>query len=73
MLLLLHTTKGRTTTNLKTNNQNCQKIKLQRSLNNQGVKEETFVQTGRRGRDRQWEERTHGKAAVGRPGEAAAV
>ena len=41
-----HTTKRRTTTNLKTkNNQNCQ--------NNQGVKEETFIQTGRRGGDRQ--------------------
>ena len=39
-------TKRRTTTNLKTkNNQNCQ--------NNQGVKEETFIQTGRRGGDRQ--------------------
>ena len=47
------TTKRRKTTNLKTkNNQNCQKIKLWKS-DNQGVKEETFIQTGRKGGDGQ--------------------
>ena len=44
---------------LKTkNDQNCQKIKLWKS-DNQGVKEETFIQTGRRGRDRQLGQREH--------------
>ena len=47
----LCTTKRRTTINLKMrNNQNCQKIKL---YGNQGVQEETFIQTGRMGRDGQ--------------------
>ena len=43
------------TTNLKTKtNQKCQKIELYGTKElNQGVKEETFIQTGRRGRDRQ--------------------
>ena len=36
--------------------------------NNQGVKEETFIQTGRRGRDGSKAERTHGKTAAGRLG-----
>ena len=37
---------------------------------NQGVKEETFIQTCRRGRDRQpGRERTRGKAAAGGPSE----
>ena len=45
-----HTTKRRTTTNLKTkNNQNWTLWKS----NNQGVKEETFIQTGTRGGNRQ--------------------
>ena len=36
--------------------------------NNQRVKEETFIQTGRRGRDRQPEQkRTRGKAVAGGP------
>ena len=35
------------------NNQNCQKIKLYGSLYNEGVKEETFIQTGRKCGDRQ--------------------
>ena len=36
--------------------------------NNQGDKEETFIQTGRRGRDGQpGAERTPGKAATGQP------
>ena len=47
------TTKRRTITNLKTkNNQNYQKIKLCGSLTIKELKE-TFIQTGRRGRDRQ--------------------
>ena len=45
-----HNQKG-TTTNLKTKNKNCQKIELK--SDNQGVKEETFIQTGRRGGDGQ--------------------
>ena len=50
-----HTTKRRTTTNLKTkNNQNCQKIKLYgKKSDNQGVKEETFIQNSRKGGDGQ--------------------
>ena len=37
--------------------------------NNQGVKEETFIQTDRRGRDRIGRaERTQGKAVAGGPG-----
>ena len=44
----------RRTTNLKTkNNQNCQKIELYGKSDNEGVKEERFNQTGRRGRDDQ--------------------
>ena len=47
------TTKRRTTPNLKRkNNQNCQKIELYGNFDNQGVKEETFFQAGRRGGDR---------------------
>ena len=47
-----HTTKRRTTTNLKTeNNPKCQKIEWK--SNNQGVKAETFIQTSRRGGDGQ--------------------
>ena len=43
----------RTTTNLKTkNNQICQKIKLY-GVQHRGVKDETFIQTGRKVRDRQ--------------------
>ena len=48
--LLPHTTKRRLT-NLKQNNQNCQKIIAWKS-NNQGIKE-IFIQTGRRGGDGQ--------------------
>ena len=48
------TTKQRTATHLKTkNNQNWQKIELVWKSNNQGVKEEPFIQTGRRGGDGQ--------------------
>ena len=47
------TTKRRTTANLKTkNNPNCQNRTVWKS-NHQGVKVETFIQTGRRGRERQ--------------------
>ena len=46
-----HTTTRRITTNLKTKNyKNCQKIKLWKS-NNQGFKEEIFIQMDRRGKD----------------------
>ena len=49
-----HTTTRRTTTNLKTkNNQNCQKIKLNGSLTAKNFKKRTFIHTGRRGRDGQ--------------------
>ena len=47
-----HTTKRRTTTNLK--NKNPPKLPENRTVwksNNQGVKQKTFIQTGRRGRD----------------------
>ena len=41
--------------NLKTkNNQNCHKIELWKS-DNQGVKEETFIQPGRWGREDSWQ------------------
>ena len=77
-----HTTKRKTTTNLKTkNNQNCHKNQTVWKSNNQEVKE-TFIQTGRRGRDRQLGQRGHaarrqledpvGEAADGRSGEAVA-
>ena len=66
------TTKRRTT-NLKTkNNQNWQIIELYGSLDNQKVKEETFIQTSKRGRDGQ--PRRRGLVAkwwlvdLGRPG-----
>ena len=45
-------TTERTTTNIKTKNYNCQKIKLYGSLTTR-VKEETFIHTDRRGRDGQ--------------------
>ena len=49
------TTKRRTKKNLKTkNNQNCQKIELYGSLTTMELKEETFIQTSRRGRDGKW-------------------
>ena len=48
------TSKRRKTTNLKTkNNQNFQIIELGGSPTTKGVKEETFIQTSRRGRDTQ--------------------
>ena len=39
---------------------------------NQGVKEETFIQTSRRGRDAAEMERTRGKVVAGRPSEVVA-
>ena len=79
----LHTTKRRTTTNLKTKTQ--QELTENQTVwksNNQGIKEETFIQTGRRGRDGQlgWKGLTArqqledgvGEAVAGRPGEVAA-
>ena len=51
--LLPHTTKRRTTTNLKTKNKkNLQKNQTVWKYNKKGVQEEPFIQTGRRGRDR---------------------
>ena len=52
---LPHTTKRKITTNLTTTKkpQNCQKIELYWKSKKQGVKEETFIQTVRRGRDGQ--------------------
>ena len=55
------TTKRRTKTNLKMkNNRNFQKNQTVWQSANQGVKEETFIQTGRSGGDRQpgWREST---------------
>ena len=60
------TTKRRTTTNLKTkNNQNCQKIKLHGSLTTKELKKKySFRQAG--GADTgSWVERTHGNMAAG--------
>ena len=49
-----HTSKRRKTTNLNTrNNHNCQKNKLYMGVGQSRVKEETFIQTGWRGRDGQ--------------------
>ena len=52
--LLPHIIKRRIITNLETNNnQNCQKNQTVWKSDTQGDKEQTFIQTGRRGRDRQ--------------------
>ena len=48
-----HTTKRRATTYLETKKQNCQKIAPCGSLATKVLKEETFIQTSRRGRDGQ--------------------
>ena len=48
-----HTTKRRATTYLETKKQNCQKIAPCGSLATKVLKEETFIQVGRKGRDRQ--------------------
>ena len=48
-----HTTKRRTTTNLKTKNPELPENQTVWKSDNQGVKEETFIQTSRRGRDGQ--------------------
>ena len=47
------TTKRRTTTNLKTKNKHLPENQTVWKSDNQGVKEEAFIQTARRGRDRQ--------------------
>ena len=70
----------RRTTNLKTkNNQNCSENRTVWKSDNQGVKEETFTQTGRRDRDGQlggedtWQGGGHiwvGEAVASRPGSA---
>ena len=60
--MLPHTSKRRTTTNLKTrNNQNCQKMKTVWKSDNQGVIEETLIKTNRRGGD--WQPGRSGSTA----------
>ena len=60
-----HTTKRSTTTNLKTkNNQKLPENQTVWKSNNQGVKEETFIQTGRRRGDGQLGGDDSGKAAA---------
>ena len=65
---LPYTTKRRTTTNLKTkNNQNCQIFKLHGSPTTKELKK-TFIQTGRRGGDGQRRRRGHtAKEVAGGP------
>ena len=65
---LPHTTKRRTTANLKTkNNQNCQIFKLHGSPTTKELKK-TFIQTGRRGGDGQRRRRGHtAKEVAGGP------
>ena len=68
-----HTTKTRTTANLKTIKQpELPESQTVWKYNNQGVKEETFIQTGRRDGDGQPGWRGHGKVAAGGPDEVAA-
>ena len=70
--MLPRTTERRTTTNLKTkNNQNCQKIKLYGSPTTKELKKKHSsrpegAETG------SWAERTHSKVAAGGLGEAVA-
>ena len=56
--MLPHTTKRRTTTNLKTKQELPENQTIWKS-DTQGVKEETFIQTDGRGRDRQLRWRGH--------------
>ena len=74
-----HTTKRRTTTNLKTTTKKKPELTENQTVwksENQGVKEETFIQTGRRGGDGQpgWEgltkavARGQGEVVAGRVG-----
>ena len=67
------TTKRRTTTNLKTkNNQNCQKIELHGSPTIKELKKTHSSRPVRGAEAGSWAERTRSKAAAGGPGEAAA-
>ena len=64
-----HTTKRRTTTNLKTkNNQNCQKIKLYGSLTTRDLKKKHLFRLVGMAETGSWVEKKHGKAAAGGPG-----
>ena len=66
-----HTTKRRTTTNLKTkNNQNCQKIKVYGSLTTKEIKKKHSSRPVE-GVETSWAERTRGKARAGRDSEVA--
>ena len=67
------TTKRRTTTNLKIkNNQNCQKIKLYRSLTTKELKKKHSPRPVGGVETSSWAEGTLGKVVAGGPGEVAA-
>ena len=69
-----HTTKRRTTTNLKIkNNQNCQKIKLYRSLTTKELKKKHSPRPVGGVETSSWAEGTLGKVVAGGPGEGAAA
>ena len=77
--MLPRTTEIRTKTNLKTKEQpELPENQTVWKSDNQGVKEETFIQIGRRDRERQLGQREHGarqwtnasEVATGRPGQA---
>ena len=63
------TTKTRSTTNLKTKTQReLTENQTEWKSDNQGIKEETFIQTCRRSETGSQAERTHGKAVASRQG-----
>ena len=67
----LHTTKRRTTTNLKTkNNQKCQKIEVYGSLTTTELKKKHSSRLVVGMETSSWVERTQGKAVAGGSGEA---
>ena len=67
--MLPHTTKRRTTTNLKTkSNQNCQKIELYGSLTTKELKKKHSSRLVGGAEMGSWVERTCGKVADGGPG-----
>ena len=67
------TTKRRTTTNLKTkNNQKCQKIEVYGSLTTTELKKKHSSRLVVGMETSSWVERTHGKVVAGRPGKAVA-
>ena len=64
--MLPHTTKRKTTTNLKTtNNQNYHKIELYGSLKTKGIKKKHSPRLVGGAETGSWLERTHGKAVAG--------